>query len=335
MKHIVYLFLITFCAFSCGDGRPSIDISQSKLGDAKIERFDVDFYNIDTNHVNISLDKIKAKHGKFTDLYLHRIIGIQPQYEDSTVVKEFLRHPAYRDIYNDCEKEFEEMADIEEQFTNAFKRFNVLFPQINIPKVYTHFSGFGEYIVVDEDVLSISLEYYLGSDYKNYKYIDGIYEYLTPNLRREKLVPDAIFWWLTTNFTYPETEQQELLRNIIYYGKIMYLTEALLPEVSEPDLMGYSKDQWEWCEANEAQMWNYMLTNKQLFSTEALVIAKYINPAPFTAYFPEESPGRTGIWMGWQIVKSFMKNNNDVNIQELMDIQNAQKILEASGYHPK
>jgi len=114
----------------------------------------------------------------------------------------------------------------------------------------------------------------------------------------------------------------------------MYLTAALLPDVSDTDLMGYTQEQWDWCETNEAQMWNYMLTNKHLFSTEALVIAKYINPAPFTAFFPDYSPGRTGIWIGWQIVKSFMKNNSDVSIQELMNIQNAQNILEASGYHP-
>ncbi len=334
MKQVIYLFLLTLSMISCGNDSPSIDVSKSKLEDVKIQRFDIDFYNTDTNNVNANLNKLKDKYGNFVDLYLHRILGIQPMYSDSEMVRKFLTHPAYHEIYGDCEKEYKDVSDIEKQFTGAFKRINTLYPQLKLPKVYTHFSGFGEYIVVNENVLSISLEYYLGADYKKYKYIDGIYEYLYPNLRREKLTSDAIFWWLTTEFVYPETEIQELLRNMIYYGKIMYLTAALLPDVSDTDLMGYTQEQWDWCETNEAQMWNYMLTNKHLFSTEALVIAKYINPGPFTAFFPDYSPGRTGIWIGWQIVKSFMKNNSDVSIQELMNIQNAQNILEVSGYNP-
>ena len=49
--------------------------------------------------------------------------------------------------------------------------------------------------------------------------------------------------------------------------------------------------------------------------------------APFVAGFPEWSPGRVGQWVGYQLVKSFMDNNQDVGLKDLMEIQDANRIL--------
>jgi uncharacterized protein YjaZ len=54
---------------------------------------------------------------------------------------------------------------------------------------------------------------------------------------------------------------------------------------------------------------------------------------PFTSGFAEESPARTGSWLGWQIVKDYM-DNNDVTLKELLKDTDSQKILEKSGYKP-
>ena len=55
---------------------------------------------------------------------------------------------------------------------------------------------------------------------------------------------------------------------------------------------------------------------------------------PFTAEISQDSPGRLGIWIGWRIVDSYMRNNEHVTIQELMSEGDAQKILEQSFYKP-
>ena len=153
------------------------------------------------------------------------------------------------------------------------------------------------------------------------------------NYTREKLTSDAIFWWLTTEFP-DKIEAVRLIDNMIYYGKIMYLTEVLLPQQNDQEIIGYTNEQYKWCKANEAKMWNYIMENRHLFSTEVLITAKYINPAPFTAFFPNDSPGRTGIWLGWQIVKSYMDKNNDLTLQDLMNNHNENKMLEKSEYLP-
>ena len=47
----------------------------------------------------------------------------------------------------------------------------------------------------------------------------------------------------------------------------------------------------------------------------------------------DESPGRVGVWIGWQIVRSYMKNNN-VTLQELF-AKDAKEIFDNSKYKPK
>jgi uncharacterized protein YjaZ len=59
-----------------------------------------------------------------------------------------------------------------------------------------------------------------------------------------------------------------------------------------------------------------------------------MNDGPFTAEVTQDSPGRLGVWVGWRIVDSYMRNNKDVTLCELMNENDAQKILEQSYYKP-
>jgi hypothetical protein len=40
------------------------------------------------------------------------------------------------------------------------------------------------------------------------------------------------------------------------------------------------------------------------------------------------------MWLGQQIVKSYMKHNSDVTLEDLMNEKDAQKILSKSKYKP-
>jgi uncharacterized protein YjaZ len=64
---------------------------------------------------------------------------------------------------------------------------------------------------------------------------------------------------------------------------------------------------------------------------------RFINVAPFSKFYLEidnESPGRIGQWVGWQIVRSFMENNPKVTVQDLIKM-NEKDIFELSKYKPK
>jgi hypothetical protein len=76
--------------------------------------------------------------------------------------------------------------------------------------------------------------------------------------------------------------------------------------------MGYKPEQITWCQENESYMWRYFIEKKLLYDTDQKLIPRFINPAPFSKFYLEidnESPGRVGAWIGWQMVRSFMENN--------------------------
>ena len=76
------------------------------------------------------------------------------------------------------------------------------------------------------------------------------------------------------------------------------------------------------------------MEKRDLFKTESNILSSYINDGPFTSEITQESPGRLGQWVGWRIVNSYMRNNKEVTLQELMNENDAQKILEQSYYKP-
>ena len=76
------------------------------------------------------------------------------------------------------------------------------------------------------------------------------------------------------------------------------------------------------------------MQKRDLFKTESNVLSSYMNDGPFTAEVTQDSPGRLGVWVGWRIVDSYMRNNKVVTLRELMNENDAQKILEQSYYKP-
>lgn len=63
---------------------------------------------------------------------------------------------------------------------------------------------------------------------------------------------------------------------------------------------------------------------------------RIIEEAPFTKFYEEidrESPGRVGQWIGWQIVRSYMENNN-ATIDQLLKTEPIE-IFNNSKYKPK
>jgi uncharacterized protein YjaZ len=64
--------------------------------------------------------------------------------------------------------------------------------------------------------------------------------------------------------------------------------------------------------------------------------AKLVNPSPTgTTKMPTNSPGRAGNWMGYRIIRAYMKKHPNTSLEQLMALKDAQKILDESKYKPK
>jgi uncharacterized protein YjaZ len=131
-----------------------------------------------------------------------------------------------------------------------------------------------------------------------------------------------------------DLNSKTLLENMIYQGKILYFTDAMLPEVDENIKIGYTKTQIEWCTKNEGNLWAFFIQNSLLYNADYYKIRSFVSEAPSTKGL-KDSPPRIAEWIGWQIVKTFMENHKNTTLKELMNENDAQKILNASKYKPK
>ena len=110
-----------------------------------------------------------------------------------------------------------------------------------------------------------------------------------------------------------------------------------MPDFSEDRIMGYTPEQLEWARANEKEIWNFFVSKELLFSTDPDLINRFILPAPFSKFYLEldnESPGRIGVWVGWQIVRAYMKRFPNTTITDLFALP-PQELFQTSGYKPK
>ncbi len=151
------------------------------------------------------------------------------------------------------------------------------------------------------------------------------------------MTPEAIPVVILSQLLYEHSHamnSERLLEQIIYHGKIMYILSELLQGYNEENIIGYDTKQIKWCQKYEKEIWTLIVEQKHLFSSDLMLINKYINPAPFTTPVSQESPGKLGVWVGWQIVKSYMKNNSKTDLKTLFFNADAASILEKSAYKP-
>lgn len=230
-----------------------------------------------------------------------------------------------------AKERFANIDSIQNALNIAFSRLHYLYPDWVIPTVYLFVSGFNSTVIYYEDMLGVGVDMYLGSDYPYYNQV--VYDYQRPTMQKEYVVRDLMSMYLAYNIAY-NSEYNRLLEQMIFRGKQLFLLSQLLPDTPAWQVIGYTPEQWTWCEQNERAIWNRIMEKRDLFKTESRILNSYMNEGPFTAEVTQDSPGRLGLWVGWQIVKSYMHHNQDITIHDLINEGDAQKILEQSFYKP-
>ena len=122
---------------------------------------------------------------------------------------------------------------------------------------------------------------------------------------------------------------------MVHEGKLLYYLDMVLPDAPDSTKIGYTQTQLNWCKQNEPEIWAFLTEKELLFSNQIREYNKLISEAPSVSGMPPETPGRIGIWVGWQIVRRYMQQNPKVSLDELMQIKDGQKILQGSRYKPK
>jgi hypothetical protein len=98
--------------------------------------------------------------------------------------------------------------------------------------------------------------------------------------------------------------------------------------------MGYTKNQMDDAEKNEAVIWDLFLNNNLLNVTDDNIVHNYIGESPKTQELGEGAPGNIGTFSGLQIVKKFMKMYPETSLTDLMK-KDAREIYDQSKYKPR
>lgn len=318
MLRPLLLFCSLFFIVSCGkDDQREKEIAGIPV-EMEIQRFDERFARATAD----SLGELKKE---FPYLFPR-------QYGDEVWIEK-INDTIQQEINQEVEKEFSEFSGIRSELHSLFQHIKFYFPDLKIPTVITLTSevDYRNKVVWTDDLLLISLDTYLGEDHHFYI---GIQEYLKKNFEREQISVDA-----STAFAEHIMERPAsriFLANMIYYGKILYLKDVLLPFKSDAEKIGYTPEEMEWAEANEEQIWRYFVDKELLFNTDSELAPRFLYPAPFSKFYLQldnEAPAVLGQYIGWQILRSYM-NRNEVSLEQMLETK-AETIFNNANYKPK
>lgn len=331
IKFILGLGFISLL-FGCLNKKEPIDISTIQLNQ-KFYRFEQDLFAVPHDSVWEYVPIFEEKYGDYFEVYNQLVIKIggtnQIDYDDKLV--NFITDPYIESAFYDVHKMFNKL-DFKDEITNAFKRIKYFYPEKSYPDIYTHISGFNQSIFIDSAFLSISLDKYLGAESKYYGML-RISNYLRQNMHAKKIPSDVVYAYLITEFPL-NIENPTLIDHMLYYGKIHCFLEELMPNTADSLRWGIPNEKLLWCKKNERKMWMYLVENKLLFSTQFTDIKKFIDNGPFTSVFSKKSPAKSGQWLGYQIVKGYLKQHPEVTYPQLLNNAEHQQILNQSKYKP-
>ena len=242
-------------------------------------------------------------------------------------------------VFHSVQKTFPNQ-EYKNELETVFAYYKHYFPTEIIPEIFTYSSGLQkvDFPIIfgrNEGVMFIALDGFLGENSDWYK-MERKYPYMTKTMNPQDLAPKVV-QAIGREIVPFDPRQQAFIDLMIYEGKKMILADALLPKTSDELKIGYTHEEWDWAKANEGQIWNYFIEQNLIFDTDKSNRERFLDPSPYSKFLNEietDSPGRIGVWIGWQICKKYMDENSEVSLKEFLQSP-TQLIFKESKYKPK
>jgi len=304
--------------------QPAEKAAESKI---IIRRYEKALFSLDKNHLRQGMASISADYSFFMGSNWQDTLNVLRIYN-------FLSDPNIQELYNLTLEKFPDVTFLEKELSDAFSRYRELYPDKQVPKVYTYVSGLDieNPVYYFDTAMAIGLDDFLGSEVIAYQKA-GLPKYKISRFTRDHILP-ACMMAVSDNIIRVDERKNTLLDQMIAAGKALYFLDVTLPDVKDEYKIGYTADQMAWSRNHESDIWAFIIEHQLLFSSDPQGITKMMTDAPFTAGFASESPGRLGAYMGWQIVRAYMKEADNVTLKQLMENTDAQMILKVSGFKP-
>ncbi len=335
----VFLALLFIMACGCNDDKPlsKIEIAPHAAElSAKARSFDVDLFSCDFNEPARCADTLRSNYGNFFCGFVEDDLRLAACGSDSvgSLLAMFTSDPQIKETHRAVMELFpnEKRQVLTQEFNGVVQRWNHFFPAKPVPEIIYYCSAWNRSIATTDSVIGIALDCYLGRDHDITQKLspDFFPAYKKENMDERYLIADAVKGfaaWNARNIYQPK----DLLSELVFYGKIMYLAEALAPELPDSILMSWSPEQMEWAIAGEENVWKTLANEKTMYHSKPFEINKWFADGPFTsaAGIPQQSAPQLGVWMGWNIIRSYMKKHPETSIDAMLIESDNQRLLSA------
>ncbi len=337
-RHASLFFLFLFFLGGCQRSANREIVIDQTIAPPVVIRFDKMLFS----HQNMTPEMINTYRdslGAFLDVYVEEILNVA--HINDPALPMFLDHFRADENVDELNQlvgqEFRDFSLYHAKISDGLLRYSSVF-NTPVPKLITFINGFNYYggpvrfhkIVATQEALAIGLDMYL-SEHDRYDAF-GFPKYLSQGFAQEYIIADALKGWVFSDHSSPQNKET-LIEKMIDYGRCLYMTRQLLMDQPLYAIMGYTKDQMQWCEANEKRIWQTLIEQKLLYEKTSSKIDPFLTPGPFTKDFPKESPAQAVFYLGLKIVESYMQKNT-TELVELMQIEDLSTLLTQSSYNP-
>ncbi len=304
-----------------------VDVSGVEMEPIHISRFEKVLFDINPFQIRDELKPYVEEFYFFLGDEIDNPMAQQQLYD-------YVTDPAIIDLYNETIKVYPDLKQHEDDLTKAFTYYSYYFPDLEIPNVYSYVSGLDLYhpVKYDGSNIAIALDMYLGRDFSKYRRV-GIPSYQLMRRAPQFITRDVMYTIAEAKIS-KNIKPESLVDFMVYEGIKLYFLDCMLPHVHDTLKIGYTSFQEYWMEKNKGHVWSYFLDNNLLYSTNRHQINSFITDAPFTSPFSGNSSPRVAVWIGWQIVREYMKRNTDVSLDKLVEMSDAEEIFVKSRYKP-
>ncbi len=318
MRKVLIIIVLISLVFSCEtESKSEKEIAKIDIT-VNVERFDKLFAEVTPK----SLPELKSDYP----------FMFSKRYNDSVWIAR-INDTLQQQLNAEVAKAFPNESLFEDEVLSMFQHLKYYYKAFKTPRIITVTSDvdYRNKTIVTDTIVLIALDTYLGQDHEFYV---GIQNFIKQNFRSSQIVSDLATQYAQQQIYQPK--RKSLLDEMIYFGKVLYFKDVMIPFKSDEEKIGYTKGQLDWALDNESYIWRYFVERELLFDTNPKLLERFINPAPFSKFNLEldtESPGRLGQYIGWQIVRAYMKNN-DVTLQQMLSA-NADDIFNKSKFKPR
>lgn len=175
--------------------------------------------------------------------------------------------------------------------------------------------GRPESVLFVDSVMLIALNHYHGADYPGYSHL--------PHYQRAVKTPEQLPYDLAealvaTEYPFEAGGSTTLLSRMLYEGALIFVKTRLVDASSPATALGYDEDTYQRLMKTEGDIWRTLVENRLLYDISPTTSRKLLSPGPDVNLGNMNVPSRSGRFIGYRIVESYMRKHPETTLSELL-----------------